>query len=242
MKLLQKINSFFDKYVFNVKWKCNVCGKEIFSGEYFCAECEENLPFIKGAICDNCGRQTLMDVKYCSTCKIYAKSIDKGRSVFNYEKPIDLLIQKFKYSDGRYLAEVFASFLGNLYTKNNFDADYITFVPMSKKAFKKRGYNQSELLCQELSKKIGVEVFYGIEKVKETDRQATLKRKERVKNLKTAFRIKDKKKIVGKNVLIVDDVTTTGSTLDTISNKLKSAGAKYVYFLTVASVPPIDKY
>ena len=91
---------------------------------------------------------------------------------------------------------------------------------------------------------VGEVVFSGdgIIKVKETKRQATLSRDDRLKNLKGAFRVKNKKEIKDKTVLIVDDVTTTGATGEAVAEKLKKAGAKAVYLLTVASLPPKDKY
>jgi len=240
MSVLSSVKEFLDKYFFNVKWKCNSCGREIFNDKYFCEECANKLPFIIGPICNHCGRKTALSEEYCSTCKLSPTNVDKGRSVFNYLEPISNLIAKLKYADGRYVVDIFAPHLANLYFKNLFDADYITFVPMHKKARRKRGYNQSELLAKSLSKRVNVPIYEGITKVKETNRQATLNRKERMENLTGAFRLKDKKKILDKKVLIVDDVTTTGSTIEVLAKAIKSAGAKAVYFITVASVPPID--
>ena len=113
---------------------------------------------------------------------------------------------------------------------------------MTDKALKRRGYNQSRLLAEKLSVLINVPVFDCIKKVKETQRQATLGRAERLKNLDGAFRVFDKKLIAGKSVLIIDDVSTTGATAQVIAKRLKSAGAKIVNLLTVASTPPIDRY
>ncbi len=240
MGLKEKLRLFFDKYFFNVKWKCNACGREIFEDKYFCPECEKSLPFITGASCEHCGRKTAMPEQYCSTCKLGISSVDKGRSVFIYEKPINSLIKKFKFSDGRYLSEIFSVYLSNLYFKNLFDADFITFVPMFSKAERKRGYNQSKLLAESLSEKVNVPLFCDLEKVKDTRRQATLKRKDRILNLEGSFKIKNKSELIDKKILIVDDVTTTGSTIEALAKILKRAGAKAVYFLTVASVPPVD--
>ena len=200
------------------------------------------MPFNDGYICANCGRKTLYAEKYCSTCKNALTAIDLGRSVFNYEKPISNLIMRFKYYNARYIKEYFAQRLFLLYTSNYFNADFIVYVPMTDTAKRKRGYNQSELLANALSEKTGVPVFNGLKKVKETKRQATLSRVERLKNLNQAFRITNKRELKDKTVVIVDDVTTTGSTAQAIAERLKKAGALKVYLLTVASRPPIDKY
>lgn len=242
MSLKTAISNFFVKYFFNPKWRCLVCGKEIFEGESFCEDCLRTLPFNDGYICAHCGRKTLFSENYCSTCKGKLTQIDLGRSVFNYEKPISTLIMRFKYHNARYLQDYFVERLYLIYLKNYFNADFLVYVPMTKKAMRKRGYNQSEILARRLSEKINVPVSDCLQKVKETKRQATLNRAERLKNLEKAFRVTDKKSIKGKTIVIVDDVTTTGATAQAVAERLKKAGAIKVYLLTVASTPPIDKY
>lgn len=240
-----KLGAFFekvlDRYVFNSEWRCLCCGSEIFSG-HFCEECYSKLPFIDGAACNHCGRKTIAPEEYCTTCKNFLVSVDKGRSVFSYESPISGLIKKAKYDGQLYILDYFAQEMSALYLKNYFNADFLVFVPMTEKAKKARGYNQSEILAKKISEKTGVSVLDCIVKKKETERQATLNRAARLKNLKEAFKITDKKSVDGKNVVIVDDVTTTGATAEVIAERLKAAGAKRVYLITAASTPPIDKY
>ena len=113
---------------------------------------------------------------------------------------------------------------------------------MTETAKRKRGYNQSQVLCEKVSNITKVPVFYGIEKIKQTERQAKLNREQRLKNLKDAFHVKVRKDIKDKVIVIVDDVSTTGSTGEALASKLKSAGEKSVNLITVASVPPIEKY
>lgn len=129
-----------------------------------------------------------------------------------------------------------APYLKNVYIENFFAPDIITFVPMSIKAEEKRGYNQSELLADALAKLLSLEAYCTLEKVKDTARQAELDFEERSKNLKGAFKVTDKKFVKGKHVLVVDDVLTTGATSHEVASALKTAGAKSVYLLTVASV------
>ncbi len=237
MKILDKIKQFLDRFFFYDKWTCNGCGKEIFTDEYFCSDCLEKLPLIKGAICDHCGRKTIQNENYCLSCKERLVAVDKARSSFCYENPINLLIQKFKYSGKKYLVDLFTHYLFITATENLMTADFIVYVPMTEKSLKKRGFNHGKLLADKLSEKTDIPVIDVIEKVKETPRQAKLSRDERLQNLKGCFRIKDKKIIKGKSVLIVDDVLTTGATSETIANILKKANAKTVSLLTVASVP-----
>jgi len=240
--LLKRIREFFVNTLFNPKWKCIACEKEIFDQGYLCDDCKKSMPYSGGVICDHCGRQLKAPQNYCTTCKNRLVSTEKARSVYVYKKPVDTLIQKLKYGNGRYLVEPLAEELSLLYFKSYFNADYLTFVPMHVKAQAKRGYNQSKLLADALSEKIGVQVVQCLEKTKETKRQATLTREQRRKNLIDSFKIIDRKTLKDKTVVIIDDVSTTGSTAEVVAEKLKKAGAKVVYLLTIASVPPKNGY
>lgn len=242
MKIKEFFKTFFKKHFFNPEWQCSICGEENFCGGYVCSKCESKLAYNDGAICMHCGRKVLVSGNYCSTCAEYMTAVDMARSVFSYEGEIRKLIKGLKYDNKRYLADMFAEKLAFLYFKNYFNADLITYIPMTKKAEKRRGYNQSKILAEMVGEKTGVKSVSCIEKVKETKRQAKLKRKERLKNLDGAFRVCDKTAVKGKTVLVVDDVTTTGATAQVIADRLKRAGAEKVYLLTVASTPPIDKY
>ncbi|MCQ2399404.1 MAG: ComF family protein, partial [Clostridia bacterium] len=146
------------------------------------------------------------------------------------------LIRRFKFEEGRFLREFFSFFLFKEYKRNGWSVDFVTFVPMTKKEFKGRGYNQTELLAKSFSSLSGIPVQEVMKKTRETKRQVGLTGKERRENLKGAFTVYKRKATAGKTVLLIDDVTTTGSTAEIISDKLKRSGAKRVYVLTVATV------
>lgn len=232
--ILSKILTFG---LYNPKWRCNVCGKEIFDEGYFCKECLNSFPYNDKTFCQHCGRETETPADYCLTCKGFMVSVDTARSVFTYKKPINSLIKKAKYNHGRYLLTAFAEMMANLYFKNSFNADVICFVPMTEKRKRRRGYNQSEELAKALSEIIKVPVADCIVKSKETERQAKLGKADRRENLKGSFKVVDKKSVKDKVVLLVDDVTTTGATAEVIAERLKNSGAVKVRLLTVASVP-----
>ena len=224
------------KLFFQVNYTCNVCGKEIFNGEYFCKSCQDAMPEIKADKCDHCGRITNYAVNYCDSCIEKNINFDKARSVYDYEMPINALIKTFKYDGKRYLAEVFASKLKSLYVNEFITADVIVCVPMTDERLKTRGYNQAELIAEELSTLINVPLeSKAIKKTRETPRQANLTKQERRNNLKKSFTVY-KKFVNDKNVLLIDDVLTTGATADIIAKALKDKGAKTVTVLTVASV------
>ena len=242
MKFIERIKNLFTKHLFNPKWRCVVCGKEIFNEKYFCDKCERELPLNNGAICDHCGRKLKVAREYCTTCKGSLVNVDKSRSVYTYDKQIKLLIQKMKYGNARYLIELFAEQMSLLYLKSYFNAQAVVYVPMTKKALDKRGYNQSQLLAQNFAKLVNLPVLDCVVKTKDTVRQAKLGKSERRKNLIDCFRVVDKKMVKDKKVVIIDDVTTTGSTAEVIAEKLKTAGATAVFLITVASVPPKCQY
>lgn len=242
MQLFSRIREHLTKAVFNVSWRCNGCGNENFDGGYFCKKCTDELPYISTTYCSHCGRSLKNSSKYCSTCREMLIDVDISRSIFDYKPPISDLIKGLKYYNCRYLTELFGSYLYDGYKNYSIKADYITYIPMTEKAKHKRGFNQSEMLCEDLARRTGIQIFSGVSKVKETEHQARLNKTERLKNLVGVFRIKNKKAIEGKAVLIVDDVSTTGATAQTLALKLKKAGARKVMLLTVASVAPKDGY
>ena len=242
MKLKEFFVKAIRKYIFNERWRCNVCGKEIFDGGHFCEDCKNILPYLKGNVCNHCGRALINAQEYCTTCRENMLDVDKARSVFEYKDDVILLIHKLKFGNGGYLARVFAEEMYLLYLKNRFDADLITFVPMTDKAIKKRGYNQSLLLAENLGKLLDIPVEVLALKKEETQKQEGLSRKERLVNLEKAFRVTKKKLIKDKKIMIIDDVSTTGATVQALAKRFKKAGATAVYVITIASVPPYDGY
>jgi ComF family protein len=162
-------------------------------------------------------------------------SFDRARSVYEYTPVISGVIQNFKYNNARYHARFFAEKLFELYKGLGVSEDLVTYVPLSEKREKDRGYNQSKLIASEFSKLSGIELLDCVFKIRETDFQAKLNFEGRVKNLKGAFKA-DKKLLKNKSVILIDDVLTTGSTANAVSKALKSAGATNVTVLTVASI------
>lgn len=242
MSFIKKFKEFINKYLFSTKWRCAVCGKEIFDGGYFCSDCKEKLPLNDGNYCDKCGRKTLQSQQACTSCKQTAQNYQKARSVFEYKPPINQFIRKLKYYNKRFYVDILAEYLSLTYYKHMFTPDVITYVPMTANAQRKRGYNQSQLLAEGLSSRVNVKVVDCLEKVKETKRQSKLTKSQRQKNLKGAFRVVNKSLVKGKRVLLVDDVLTTGTTVNTICEKLLKAGVVAIDVLTVASVAPKEGY
>ncbi len=242
MRIREIFHKFIRRNIYSPEWKCLICGREIFNGSIFCDDCEKQLPLNNGYICSHCGRQTGLATEYCTTCKEVMLSIDRARSLFVYDGEIPRLIMGLKYSNKRFLVDYFAKKLSFLYFQNYFNADYITFIPMTKKAEAKRGYNQSKLLAKAVCVTTNLTLLECVEKVRETKRQAKLGRKDRLKNLEKAFRCANKKLVKDKTIVIIDDVLTTGATTETVARLLKECGASKIFVLTLASTIPFDKY
>ena len=236
-KFKEKLNNLIN-FLFPLNHTCNLCGREIFSGEYFCESCESEMVYNDKTICNHCGRRTFNNEEYCVSCSGRETYFEKARSVYVYAGAIKPLITKFKYNSKKYIAKIFAKQLSLLYYKSFFNCDLVLFTPMTSERREERGYNQAEVLAEEFCKLTKLELCNDcLIKSKETQRQATTESaKERHENLKGSFKVENKDKIKGKKLLLIDDVMTTGATVEIICNELKRAGAKEVYVLTVASV------
>ena len=228
------MNKIFDRLFSHPNFTCDVCSCEIFGKERLCKSCLQALPRNNGEICLCCGRAELQ-TGLCIECRAHRPDFDMARSAFEYEGSAASMILRLK--DGqRYLAETLAEFLLPL-LEDYADADALCYVPMTRSSEEERGYNQAELLAKHLSDWSEIEVLHCVKKSKETESQKTLNYQKRKSNLKGVFRVEDKKKIQGKNVVVIDDVLTTGATANELARCLKKAGANRVYVLTVASVP-----
>lgn len=239
MNLFRKIKNLFlmIENSLSKEHSCICCGNEMLDGSEFqiCEKCLNNMQKIKEPVCSKCG-ETLEDGNLnCSFCKSFNYAFKSNRSIFYYDENSSRIIKGLKYNQRKY----YAKFIAKLMTedKSIFEKiDLITFVPISRKRKRARGFNQAEEIAKEISKIVGVETIELLEKVKDNKTQAGLSQKERLENLKGTFEIKAgcEDKISGKNVLIVDDVFTTGATLNECSMVLKIAKPKKVTTLTFA--------
>lgn len=218
-----------------VGFSCLCCGKEIFSDVGFCPDCIKTVVFNNGKTCKRCGVGIDGEEDYCGNCAFDKIYFDKSYAVFSYEGAVQKAILSMKFNGmGRY-AKVFARYLAYLAVKNNLEFDAVCFPPMSRKSKRKRRYNQSQLLarcfCDVMD--CGEKFLDALEKVKETERQERLSRTDRKENLIGAYKLKADVK--GKRVLVVDDVKTTGATLNECAKVLKRGGATSVIGLTVSA-------
>lgn len=215
-------------------YTCDICGREVFAGERICKPCCDTLPWITEPRCPICGRAEKVE-GVCIECKSNRPLYQKARSLFRHEGEAARLVLRYKNGEkflSETIAELFASRL-----KEFEDVDALTYVPMTRKAQRARGYNQTYLLAKRLSEESGIELLSALEKVRDTEAQKTLGRRERLKNLEGCFRVTDRKSVRAKTILLIDDTLTTGATSHAIIEQLLKAHAKKVYLLSVTSVP-----
>lgn len=232
-KIMKTINNVED-FLFK-PYSCMFCGDECDDEEFrMCSYCKDKLNFTKDKYCKKCGAKLSGDYDYCIECKSLVHEFDKARSVFVYDENSAPAILKFKYGGKKTFALPLAKFLLKRFSECDIICDILTFVPMPEDREKQRGYNQSFELCREFSALSGIPFFQTLERVKHVERQATLGKQERRKNMEGSFGILDKKTVKGKHVLLIDDVVTTGATADECSKTLLKAGAKSVSVLSLA--------
>lgn len=203
---------------YNEKWICNRCFSQI----------KEILP----PICNRCGRPS--QIHLCSECQKKRRYLKRVRAYGIFEGVLKEAIHLFKYEKKDGLSNMLGGLMFKLLDKEKWDFDYIVPVPLHKKKEKARGFNQAMLLAEFISKRKNIPIFKGLKKTINTPPQVGLSYHERRTNILDCFTLKDNKKIEGKSILLIDDVITTGTTIEECSRVLTKGGAKDVYGLCLA--------
>jgi len=157
-----------------------------------------------------------------------------ARSVFYYSNIVKELIIRLKYKSDFICGEILAKYMLELVKTNELQFDLISYVPMTKKALRNRGYNQSEYLANYLSQFLDIPVICNLIKVNDTKDQIGLSGEERWENMKKCFEIEKSEIIKNKNILLIDDVITTGATAFHCAQILKEDGENNICVLTIA--------
>lgn len=234
-KFKEIVNFIEDLFLKN--HKCICCKKEISDENKrgICEKCFAKIEVFSGDLCSKCGEVVVSGNLLCDSCKEIKYDFDENRSYTVYNDVSGSIVKSLKYSGNKYISKYIASMISE--NKKYFEnVDYLTFVPISKDRLKERGFNQAEEIAKEVSKILNVPVLTMLEKVKENTHQAGLSRKERIKNIVGTIEIKKdiSNELKGKNVMIVDDVFTTGSTLSECAKVLKIYEVARVKTITFA--------
>jgi ComF family protein len=219
------------------KQKCMLCDANIdalpANTHAVCGACLNDLPWHPKTSCPQCGLTS--DGNLCGSCISSPPDFDATHAVFLYSYPIDAMMQRYKYGNMLNISQTFGQLLSE---KAGLETvDLIIPMPMHPARIKERGFNQAHEIAKVLAKnKKGKLDFISAQRIKLTPPQASLPLKERVKNIKGAFSVSGN--LTSKRIAIVDDVMTTGASLNELAKTLKKAGAAHVECWVIARTLP----
>ncbi|MDH3342781.1 MAG: ComF family protein [Gammaproteobacteria bacterium] len=221
--------------------RCLLCGSTGHHCMDLCEHCFAQLPFNQTS-CIACALPLPANISenaVCGRCQKKPPFYDQAFSVFSYEQPVIWLIQQLKFNEklahARLLGGLLAS-SGCVEKITDIEGICILPVPLYKKRLRQRGFNQSIELSRALSKKTGWPMELNrVVRIRDTSAQTGLDAKARRKNIRGAFAVVEP--LLQKHVLIVDDVVTTGSTVNELSRVLKKAGVEKITVLSLARAP-----
>ncbi len=232
MKILGKIlEIFFPSHCISCE---NIVSKEAI----FCSDCWQKLEFISQPKCKICSHPFEVEIKLlqpiCSRCLVKKPSFDSVVTIFRYNDVMRKTIGDLKYRDQTFLAKKFAVILERKIKSEIEDCDILCAVPLHIKRLRERKFNQAAIIARIVCKKKFIPDL--LRRVSNTIPQVQLQKKQREKNLKKAFLVNKKyhKMVNGKKILLLDDVITTGATLDNCAKILKKFGAREVVVATIA--------
>ncbi len=225
--------------------RCPVCFRPVMpKGALVHRECERKLQYLQEPICKKCGRPVEPEEEYCAECMVTASDYDEGRSVFPYHGVAGRCIRRVK----REGTEEFVRFFGIQMAASQrgfliqIKPECIVPVPLHYRKLRRRGFNQAELLARALSRETGIPVRLLLKKTKRTKEQKKLTGKQRRKNVSHSYSVAEAaiRNKVPESVLLLDDIVTTGSTLNACASALKEAGVAKVFYLTVCAADAAD--
>lgn len=243
-KIVKGFNSLSDtllEFVYPENISCIICDNPIKKSNTYslCRDCFNEIHFILDG-CIKCGKPIInhslekQDIEGCSYCLRKSFYFDKAISCIEYSDISKKMILGFKYNNKTYMSRCIADIMKEKLSIEQIKFDFIVYVPIHKKRFKKRGFNQSEKIAKYLSKIIDIPVLDCIGRKNNTRMLYKLSKEERYNELKNAFVAKSNiNELKNKNILLVDDIFTTGSTANEISKLLKLWGVNKVFIITL---------
>ena len=223
---------------------CLTCSEVLRDGprEVFCSECRRQITFITGSRCPVCGLifpDSPAGHHHCASCLENKPWFTSARAAVAYDGVILDAIHQFKYGRNITTGTALASFLADFaFADMDFEIfDAIVPVPLHLQRLRERGFNQSLILARAIGGKYGIKVDFSLLKRRKlTLTQTGLNKREREKNISGAFVAGSPEKISGRNLILIDDVYTTGATINECAKTLIKAGASQVVVLTLARV------
>lgn len=221
---------------------CAYCeAKRISGGPYLCGMCQDAIQFISSSYCYLCGIPANLSYEdskekfLCGSCRIKPPVFDKGRSLGIHQGVLRKLIHELKYGMRLGVMKEIESLLEIYFSNRRLENFYITPIPLHVKKLEEREFDQAFLIGQKIAKILDLAFLPEVlERGVETQPQASLNKTDRLKNVRGAFRSLNEEKIRGRDILLVDDVFTTGATLNEGAKTLKRAKANRVYVFSLA--------
>lgn len=214
--------------------RCGGCGK---AGSRWCDECQGKVPVLVGRLCEKCGLPVVR-AGLCERCCIEPPPFRALRAWAVFDFPVRQALHKLKYRRDMGLGDALAVPLAQFTDSLSWPLDVVLPVPLGRKRAQERGYNQVDLIARPLSLALGLDYQpAALKRKRETASQVGLSAVERRTNMQNAF-VADAAIVRGKTVLVLDDVSTTGSTLSSCADALLQSGANDVFALTVARALP----
>jgi ComF family protein len=219
---------------------CASCGADTRSGEHLCAACAEKVRRIEAPFCQRCSEpfEGAIDGDFvCANCGDRELHFECAVAPYLSRGVVREFIHRFKYDRERFLRQPLANWLADALDDARLQSppiDAIVPVPLHPTRFRERGFNQAALLAELLSARAAVPLLACLVRTRYTTTQTRLDRHERMENLRNAFRVTHIAAVQSRHLLIVDDVFTTGSTVDECARVLRLAGAASVRVATVA--------
>lgn len=242
MRIVQVAKEYTEAFlelIYPSKTICYICGGSLDKEAKYsvCFRCYNALPFIPDHCCSKCAIPLRMieDGPTCEVCKDSKYYFNRALSVVKYEKDIKDLIYKFKYSNHTYLARTMGAMMADKLRQEGIKIDIIIPIPLYKGKEKERGFNQARLLGKYIGRDLNVPLNIDtLLRIKNTKVMHNLSKSQRQENVRDAFKVVENGVIVNKDILLVDDIFTTGATVNICSKLLMEAGAKSVTVLTFA--------
>ncbi len=227
--------SFFIDFLF--PRRCPVCdGIVMPKGGLICPPCVAKLSFVRDPVCKKCGKEIISPhMEYCLDCIRHKRTFEFGRALMNYDDKAGNSIARIKYKNKREYLDFYGEAICVRYENviRRMEADILVPVPIHPSRRRERGFNQAELLAHRIGDYMKIPVCPEmLARNKKTMPQKGLDPAGRLKNLEEAFAAGNVKNRV-EGVILVDDIYTTGSTIEACTRALKKAGIKRVYFLAI---------
>jgi ComF family protein len=240
--LAQLINFFYPP-------RCAACGARfaLDEGQRVCAACLANVERLPDSLCVICGgplESVMSGEETCARCLQMRPAYGKARAVARYRPAAEdlpgtlpALIRRHKYGLDQSVGRAIAEYLGPSLPLERGDYDLVVPVPLHRSRLWWRGFNQAALLADEAARRLGLPIdAASVVRTRRTPPQTARDHDERRRNVRRAFAVKRPERMVGKRVLLVDDVMTTGATADECARAILSAGARSVDVFTLARV------